>query len=377
MENKGCVLAVDDQPINVKLLSVQLQSAGFVVLMAYGGQEALDMAVKHMPDLILLDIMMPDMDGYEVCRRLKANALTAGIPVIFISALTDVAEKVNAFKCGGVDYICKPFQKEEVISRVGTHLNLYFLQRSLKEKVEEETAKRRGGEQILVQQSKMAAMGEMLGMIAHQWKQPLNAISATAQDLEDAFTHNQLDKEYLHSSVTTIISQTDFMLRTADDFRNFLRPSKEKIRFNVRDAVEEVISMFSPYFAKSGIALKLWLKGDDFTVTGYPNEFKQVVLNLISNSKDAILSRKDKGTENKIDITVRKDDRITITIRDTGGGIPEGMIDKIFKPYFTTKAPDKGTGIGLYMSKTIIETNMGWQLSVSNVEGGAEFRIDT
>ncbi|MBF0567872.1 MAG: response regulator [Nitrospirae bacterium] len=377
MGNKGCVLAVDDQPINVKLLSVQLQSAGFVVLKAYGGQEALDLAAKHMPDLILLDIMMPDMDGYEVCRRLKANALTAGIPVIFISALTDVTEKVNAFKCGGVDYICKPFQKEEVISRVGTHLNLYFLQRSLKEKVEEETAKRRSGEQMLVQQSKMAAMGEMLGMIAHQWKQPLNAISATAQDLEDAFTHNQLDKEYLHSSVITIISQTDFMQRTADDFRNFLRPSKEKVRFNVRDAVEEVISMFSPYFTKNGIALKLWLKGDDFTVTGYPNEFKQVVLNLISNSKDAILSRKDKGTENKIDITVSKDDRITITIRDTGGGIPEGIIGRIFDPYFTTKPPDKGTGIGLYMSRTIIETNMGWQLSVSNVEGGAEFRIDT
>ncbi|MBF0554246.1 MAG: hybrid sensor histidine kinase/response regulator [Nitrospirae bacterium] len=377
MENKGCVLAVDDQPINVKLLSVQLQSAGFTVLMAYGGQEALDMAVAHMPDLILLDIMMPYMDGYETCRRLKANPLTAGIPVIFISALTDVAEKVNAFKCGGVDYICKPFQKEEVISRVGTHLNLYFLQRSLKEKVEEETAKRRSGEQMLIQQSKMAAMGEMLGMIAHQWKQPLNAISATAQDIEDAFIHNELDIEYLHSSVITITNQTDFMLRTADDFRNFLRPSKEKILFNVKDAVEEVIFMFSPYFAKSGIGLNLGFTGEEFSVTGYPNEFKQVILNLISNSKDAILSRKDKGTANKIDITVRKDDRIAITIRDTGGGIPEDIIGRIFDPYFTTKTPDKGTGIGLYMSKTIIEANMGWRLSVSNIEGGVEFRIDT
>ncbi|MEO5359944.1 MAG: response regulator [Nitrospirota bacterium] len=366
----NCVLVVDDQPINVRLLDVQLKAAGYTVLPAYGGQEALDMANKHMPDIILLDIMMPGMDGYETCRSLKSNPKTAGIPVIFISALTDVSEKVNAFKCGGVDYICKPFQRDEVLSRVSTHLKLYFLQKSLQQQIDAEIAKRQSREQLLVQQSKMAAMGEMLGMILHQWKQPLNAISSTAQDLEDAFIHNELDKQYLHSSVNTIISQTDFMLRTADDFRNFLRPSKAKTSFSVKNAIEEVISMFSPYFAKSGIAINISCSGDDFSTTGYPNEFKQVILNLINNARDAILSHPNNKAAIDIHITA-----MVITIRDTGGGIPEAIIGRIFDPYFTTKAPDMGTGIGLYMSKTIIETNMGWRLTASNIEGGAEFRI--
>ncbi len=399
MENKRCVLVVDDQPMNVRLLATQLEAVGYEVVKAYDGQEAIEFAGKHMPDIVLLDIMMPGIDGYETCRRMKADPVTASIPVIFISALTDINEKVNAFKCGGVDYICKPFQREEVLSRVDTHLKLYSLQRSLaeqniyleeakkdllilnrrlKERVEEEVSKRQSGEQMLVQQSKMAAMGEMLSMIAHQWKQPLNAISSTAQDLEDAYIHNELDKAYLHTSVAAITNQTDFMLRTADDFRNFLRPSKEKTLFSIKEAIEQVVLMFSPYFVKSDISLNFNHTGDDFGVTGYPNEFKQVILNLISNARDAILSHRDKQSTNIIDINVikAKDGGMAVTIRDTGGGIPEDLIGRIFDPYFTTKDSDKGTGIGLYMSRTIIEANMGWRLTVSNIEGGAEFRID-
>ncbi|MBF0516521.1 MAG: response regulator [Nitrospirae bacterium] len=380
MENKGRVLVVDDQPMNVRLLDVQLRAAGFTVFTAYGGPEALDLAGKHIPDLIILDIMMPGMDGYETCRTLKANPKTAEIPVIFISALTDVNEKVNAFKCGGVDYICKPFQRDEVLSRLSTHLKLYFLQKSLQQQIEEESAKRQSGQQMLVQQSKMAAMGEMLGMILHQWKQPLNAIAVTAQDLEDALSHNELDTQYLHTAVTTITNQTYFMHRTADDFKNFLKPSKHKSMFNVKDAIAEVISMFSPYFAKSDIALNLTFSGEDLSATGYPNEFKQVILNLISNAKDAITSHNTNKEPNpkRIDINIVRatSGTIQITVRDNGGGIPVDIIGRIFEPYFTTKALELGTGIGLYMSKTIIETNMGWRLSASNIEGGAEFRID-
>ncbi|MBF0567851.1 MAG: response regulator [Nitrospirae bacterium] len=134
MSSKGCVLVVDDQSLNVKLLDTILTRNGFDVMKAYGGREALDACKDSVPDIILLDMMMPGMDGLQTCRALKSNPLTAAVPVIFISALTDVSDKVNAFTHGGVDYITKPFQKEEVISRVESHLRIYRLQKSLDEK---------------------------------------------------------------------------------------------------------------------------------------------------------------------------------------------------------------------------------------------------
>ncbi|MBF0344392.1 MAG: GAF domain-containing sensor histidine kinase [Nitrospirae bacterium] len=251
--------------------------------------------------------------------------------------------------------------------------------RHLEQKVEEETKKRMEQEQLLIQQSKMAAMGEMINSIAHQWKQPLNVISLIVQDFGDAYSYGELDKEYMKNSEQTIIQQIQFMAKTIDDFRNFLKPSKEKLPFDIMKAIDDLRSMFQPLIRRNSIALNLSCIGDDFVTLGYSNEFKQVILNLINNARDAILSQRESGIEREdnIDINVFKDNgKIIVSVSDTGGGISDDVIDKIFDPYFTTKPVDKGTGIGLYMSKTIIENNMGWKLSVKNIDGGAEFRID-
>ncbi|MBF0343787.1 MAG: PAS domain S-box protein [Nitrospirae bacterium] len=257
------------------------------------------------------------------------------------------------------------------------------LNRTLEMKIQEEIENSRQKEQMLIQQSKMAAMGEMINSIAHQWKQPLNVISLIVQDLRDAYTYGELDNEYVKRSEQTIMQQIQFMVKTIDDFRNFLRPSKEKTLFDIKKAIEELISMFSSLFVKSSIKLKLnHIDNKDFNVLGYPNEFKQVILNVINNSRDAILTRRENRPsgselEDKIEINLLEcNDKRVVCICDTGGGIPGDIVDKIFEPYFTTKSADKGTGIGLYMSKTIIENNMGWKLSVSNKEVGAEFRIE-
>ncbi|MBF0519265.1 MAG: PAS domain S-box protein [Nitrospirae bacterium] len=235
-------------------------------------------------------------------------------------------------------------------------------------------------ERLLIQQSKMAAMGEMIGLVAHQWKQPLNAVGITIQDLKDAYTYGEVDDKYIDNLIGSTMKQINFMSKTIDDFRNFFVPSKEKILFNIKINIEELLSMFAHVFGKSDIDVSVETGQDALLLTeGYPNEFKQVILNILNNSKDAIVARKKFYFEIKgsilISIGTNEDkSKIIVSIRDNGGGIPDEMIRKIFEPYYTTKGAE-GTGIGLYMSKTIIETNMGGSLTVRNIDGGAEFVI--
>ncbi|MBV6341666.1 sensor histidine kinase [Candidatus Magnetobacterium casense] len=377
-ENKYGVLIVDDEPGNRQLLR-QILMEHYKLSFATDGVNALEVVVKVRPELVLLDIMMPHMDGYEVCRRLKANPATADIPVIFISALTDIAEKVNAFNSGGVDYVCKPFQREEVVARIQTHLNLYSLQKALERRVQEEVDRRRLDEQMLVQQSKMAAMGEMIGAIAHQWKQPLNALSLTIQDMEIAFDTGELDKQYIEQSVAQGMALIKHMSQTVSDFQNFLKPSHHKNTFSVAEAFYDVAALFSDQLKKDNVALRLnFPRTLELYSSGYINEFKQVILNLINNSRDAIKGhKKNENTAYEGWITVDiegVDDKVVVRLCDNGGGIDPSVLNRLFEPYVTTKG-DGGTGIGLYMSRAIVEGKMEGAISVSNTQVGVEFVI--
>ncbi|QWR78464.1 sensor histidine kinase [Candidatus Magnetomonas plexicatena] len=254
------------------------------------------------------------------------------------------------------------------------------LNNNLKEMVNAEIEKRRAQEQMLIQQSKMASMGEMIGLIAHQWKQPINAVGIKIQDLKDAYTYGEVDDKYIDDAVGSTMNLINFMAKTIDDFRNFFIPTRNKLLFDVNSAINELMSMFGSIFRKSNIHVSVNVEQDALLIVlGYPNEFKQVVLNILNNSKDAIVSKKKisfriRGCIN-VNIGNNEDkSKIITTISDNGGGIPDDVIGQIFEPYFTTKEKE-GTGIGLYMSKTIIETNMGGSLTVRNIEGGAEFSI--
>ncbi|MBF0318361.1 MAG: HAMP domain-containing histidine kinase [Nitrospirae bacterium] len=251
----------------------------------------------------------------------------------------------------------------------------------LEEQVRDKVNEIRQNEQMLIQQSKMAAMGEMIGAIAHQWKQPLSALSVNIQDIKDAYEFGELNSEYIDNIIRTSNEQVGFMSKTVDDFRNFFKPSKEMAVFNVVNSIKEILSMFTNMFNKNNISVRLhYDDAGNLKCTGYPNEFKQVILNIINNSKDAIVSRRAKDQkahfEGTVKIAVHNEDQdIAVIISDNAGGIPEAIIERVFEPYFTTKPSDIGTGIGLYMSRTIIETNMGGRLTVRNTEDGAEFKI--
>lgn len=278
---------------------------------------------------------------------------------------------------------------------------LETLNKNLEDRVKEEIEQRRRQEQLLIQQSKMAAMGEMIGAIAHQWRQPLNTISIIIQDVKDAYIYNELDTNYLKMAVDDIICQTKFMSKTIDDFKDFFKPSKEKSFFNLNTAVQESLNLLHKQLFQCYITVSLNCFYDytkktikegynricacepELTCYGYPNEFKQVIINIINNARDAVFKNqidnnlKEDETMSQIYIELHKvNDNSIIRIKDDAGGIPEDIMDKIFDPYFTTNKDFQGTGIGLYMSKVIIENNMGGKLYAQNINGGAMFVIE-
>ncbi len=284
---------------------------------------------------------------------------------------------------GEINTLLKTFKT--MIAKVSEKANeLIEMNAGLEKKVDEEIKLRYQKEQMLVQQSKLASMGEMIAMIAHQWKQPLNAISLTVQDLQDAHEFGELNKESMALSTEAVKQQISFMAKTVDDFRTFLMPSKTPLRFNIKKAIDDIIGMFGTLYKKKSnidIIVEAAVVGANLTITGYPNEFKQVVLNLINNARDAIVSRAEsfgQVMEFKGIIKIllsESDDIICVIISDNGGGIPADIMDKVYDPYFSSKSPDAGTGLGLYMSKTIIEHNMGGRLTARNIDNGAEFTI--
>ena len=382
MENntqKADILIVDDTPANLKLLSSMLSANGYKVRPASSGAIALRSVESKLPDLILLDIRMPEMDGFEVCMKLKENHYSKDVPVIFISAMDDIRDKVKAFNVGGIDYITKPFEPEEVLARISTHVSLRSLQTEMfKQNVilKELMKKQQEQEQMMIEQSKMAAMGEMISAIAHQWRQPLNILALYIQDMNGAYEANEIDEKYVDKIVSNSMKQINFMSSTIDDFRNFFTPNKEKENFSIIEQLTKTIDLLRPQLKAHNIVIEL--DNDDCKVWGYPNEFQQVALNLINNAKDAILENQQKNNELNGLITIEgKEDgsNYKISFCDNGGGIEQSILHKIFEPYFTTKFPKNGTGVGLYMVKEIIGRHYNGSVTVANKENGAEFTI--
>jgi len=229
-------------------------------------------------------------------------------------------------------------------------------------------------QQLLIRQGRLAALGEMIGNIAHQWRQPLNTLALIVQELPWYYERDQFSKEYLDTSVTRAMQVINHMSRTIDGFRNFFQPDKEKVSFPVHEVLAKTVSIVEAAFNEGSLQIEVHADAD-ISVFGCPNEFSQVILNILVNAKDALLERKVERPMVVVRL-FRENGRAVLTIADNAGGIPLDIMDKVFDPYFTTKGPDKGTGIGLFMSKTIVEQSMNGTLSVRNTEDGAEFRIE-
>ncbi len=226
-------------------------------------------------------------------------------------------------------------------------------------------------ETILINKSKLASMGEMIGNIAHQWRQPLTHLSYIIMNLRAAYENDKLDKTYLQRKTDEANKQIEFMSHTIDDFRNFFKTSKQKEKFSLIECINESINLLNETFKSLNIKLDFNYT-EDIKIKTYKGELSQVIFNLLNNAKDEFIKQQIKDAEIKINL-IKEEKNILIEIIDNAGGINKKIIGKIFEPYFTTK--DKGLGIGLYMSKVIIEKNIGGKLEVRNTIDGVKFLI--
>ena len=247
------------------------------------------------------------------------------------------------------------------------------LNANLQKEVAQQLNQIREKDKQLLQQSRMAQMGEMISMIAHQWRQPLAAISSTSASLELKASLNKLDNDTVQEKAKDISSFSQYLSKTIDDFRDFFKPNKKKIVTTYGKLTASVFNIIGVSIQNHNIKLIQELNCHD-SFMAYPNELQQVILNLVKNAEDVLVEKKIKNPSIKI-LTFTRNDQFILEICDNGGGVPEDIIDEIFDPYFSTKTEKNGTGLGLYMSKTIIEEHCNGELQVENNEDGAIFRI--
>ncbi len=405
-QNPGFILIVDDNPTNLSVLSQTLESVGLEARVAIDGASALEKVNNQLPELILLDIEMPGMNGFEACLQLKSNATTQDIPVIFMTALTDTANKVKGLSLGAVDYITKPFEREEVLARVNVHLQLRQLTVQLEQRVLDRTAALQNAQVQLVQQEKLSMLGQLVAGIAHELNNPINCIAnniipakryiedlATIIQLcrqqctnfnlaiQEAFT--DLDIEFaledLPKLLDSIRLSSDRIQDISVSLRHFSRSdSTSKIAVNLHDGLDSTLIILGHRLKAVGghPAIKI-LKtyGDLPEVECYPGPLNQVFMNILANAIDAIEDAAPSTPQIQIQ-TLIVDNTVIIQISDNGNGIPASIQSRLFDPLFTTKPVGKGTGLGLSIARQIVEDQHGGKLrAVTELHQGTLFEI--
>lgn len=334
---------------------------------------------------VCFEVPLKRKDGGFIWTEINSSPLrdAEGAIIGFIGAVRDISER----KQTEGRLLTEKRKLEEALYRLRiTEAQLNRLNLTLIQQVEQETEKRLAHERLLARNNRLAAMGEMIAAIAHQWRQPLATVGATIQSMRMAWERNRLDSAFMERAESDAQKQLFYMSDTIEEFRNFFRPEKDTESFAVCDELEDAVQLVSAQFANSGITVCVTnTSTEPIKVSGYPNEFKQVVLNLVSNGRDAILERRQRTvlagqvarTHDEIALSVHGEaNKVVIKVRDSGCGIPPEIAERVFDPYFTTKPEGKGTGIGLYMSRLIIEESMGGHLDFQSGPDGTVFTIE-
>ena len=437
-QDTGSILIVDDQPTNLSILSRSLQRNGMTVMVAINGQDAIRKVLKHKPQLILLDVQMPGIDGFETCNLLKQNSQTQDIPIIFMTASVDYKDKIKGLSVGAVDYITKPFEEEEVLARVRVHLRLSNLTKTLEHQnleledltkdLEQRVAQRtnqlsqaledlQNTQMQLVQQEKMSALGQLVAGVAHEINNPLHFIAGNIEHTEDyiqkLIEHLQLYQQeypqltsslkkhaenieinYLLEDLPQIINSmktgTERIYNISNSLRIFSRSdTNKKVYFDIHQGIDSTLLILRHRLKANENRPNIEIKknyGKLPLVNCFPSQLNQVFMNLIANAIDAFeeLNQGRSYTEiqknpNIINITTRfikEHQVVTISVEDNGPGIPDEIKQNVFKHLFTTKTMDKGTGLGLSISRQIVEEKHEGKLKCTSVPGkGAKFVI--
>ncbi|MBH8573484.1 hybrid sensor histidine kinase/response regulator [Nostocaceae cyanobacterium CENA369] len=412
-EKSGFILIVDDNPTNLSVLCEALNSEGFRFRVAVDGESAIAQAERNQPELILLDVQMPGISGFETCRRLKANPLTENIPIIFTTALADTESKTKGFFLGAVDYIPKPFAHEEVIARVRVHLQLKKLTESLEEQVRDRTTALQKAQVQLVQQEKLSTLGELIAGIAHELNNPINFISSNIPPLQEylagiTYILQLYQKDYPNptAQINTAIKDLDlnFVLEDLPKILSSLKLGTERIQhlsnslrsFSRSDSDAKLPADLHLGLDSTLMVLQHRLKANSDRpaievmrcyeklpmVNCYIGQMNQVFMNILANAIDALDEAiiqgkiKDGIPQIKIATEINAEQWVVIRIADNGMGIPERIKQRLFEPLFTTKPVGKGTGLGLSIAHQIIVEKHQGLLKVKSQPGmGTEFTI--
>lgn len=352
-QSKGDILIVDDTPDNLRLLSAMLTKQGFEVRKALNGWAAIASAQADAPDLILLDIKMPEMEGYEVCQHLKADTKTRDVPVIFISALDDVMDKVRAFASGGIDYVTKPFQEAEVLARIENQLQIQRLQKQLIAQNEELARSNRELEQFAY-------------VVSHDLQQPLQSITGFAKLLILKY-QNQLDPT-AHDYLNRMVDSGGRMQRLIQDLLGYAQVGKPNPSFepvNCQQVIEQVVENLRSPIAEKNVTLSY----DSLpTVLGNEIQLIQLFQNLLSNAIK--FTNPDIPPHVRISVAEQQQ-HYRFGIHDNGIGIDQQNLDRIFEAFHRVHSAQRypGTGIGLATCKKVVENHRGqiWVESELNV----------
>lgn len=404
---------MDDNPTNLSVLCEALNSEGFRFRVAVDGESAIAQVERNQPELILLDVQMPGIDGFETCRRLKTNPVTQNIPIIFTTALADTDSKTKGFSLGAVDYIPKPFAQEEVIARVRVHLQLKQLTESLEQQVSDRTKALQQAQVQLVQQEKLSTLGELVAGIGHEINNPVNFISSNIPPLQEyieAITELLLlyQQEYPKptTKITSVIENLDldFILEDIKKILNSLEIGSERIRnlsnslrnFSRSDSDAKISADLHQGLDSTLMILQHRLKANSQRqqiaviknygvlpqVNCYLGQMNQVFMNILANAIDALDEAiiqgkiRDVTPQIKIATSIESEQFAVIRIADNGIGIPERLKKRLFEPLFTTKTVGKGTGLGLSIAHEIVVQKHKGVLDVNSQSGmGTEFII--